>query len=179
MRCCSTEFQRSIGIPVDVSISKISTGRLSIPIIKEIPIPEDEIEFNEVVMEIIKRVKASKSTIIIVDGGKIYLELNCFSFELDSTDVLLGTTRHKVIPEVYRLMDVLKCPTFTTLMGKGAINEHHPQFCGVYGGASTNANIKSAIESSDCVLWVGNYPVSYLITNAPKLRILFLTEILE
>jgi pyruvate decarboxylase len=164
---------------VDIGITKISTGRLSIPIIKELPVPEDEIGFNEVVMEIIKRLKASKSTIIIADGGKIYLDLNHLSVELYNTYALLGATRHKVIPEVYRLMDVLRCPTFTTLMGKGTINERHPQFCGVYGGASTNPNVKSAIESSDCVLWVGNYPVSNLIATSPKLWHLFLTKTSE
>jgi pyruvate decarboxylase len=151
---------------VDIGISKISTGRLSIPIIKELPVPEDETEFSEVVIEIIKRLKASKSTIIIADGGKIYLDMNHLSFKFVNTHTLLGATRHKVIPEVYRLMDVLRCPTFTTTMGKGAINERHPQFCGVYGGASTNPNVKSVIESSECVLWVGNYPVSNLIATS-------------
>jgi pyruvate decarboxylase len=44
-------------------------------------------------------------------------------------------------------------------MGKGSITEHLPTFGGIYGGASSFPEIKKIVESSDCVLWLGNYPV--------------------
>jgi len=46
-------------------------------------------------------------------------------------------------------------------MGKGAINEKTTLFAGVYGGAGTiKEDVIAAVESSDCVLWIGRYPVS-------------------
>lgn len=44
-------------------------------------------------------------------------------------------------------------------MGKGSFNEQHPQFCGVYGGAGSLPDVISAVEESDCILWIGNFPV--------------------
>jgi len=46
-------------------------------------------------------------------------------------------------------------------MGKGAISEKSPLFSGVYcGAASMKDDIVTAVESSDCVLWIGRYAVS-------------------
>ena len=48
---------------------------------------------------------------------------------------------------------------FVTSMGKGSVSEHLSTFGGVYGGAASSPAIKNAVETSDCVLWLGNYPV--------------------
>jgi pyruvate decarboxylase len=45
-------------------------------------------------------------------------------------------------------------------MGKGSVPENLPTFGGVYGGLASFEDTRKVIESSDCVLWLGNYPVS-------------------
>jgi len=45
-------------------------------------------------------------------------------------------------------------------MGKGSVPEDLPTFGGIYGGIASFPDTSKAIESSDCVLWLGNYPVS-------------------
>lgn len=71
-----------------------------------------------------------------------------------------GAVRHAVIYETEALVKKTNFPYFVTSMGKGAITEHLPSFGGVYGGAGSLPEIKQGVEGSDCVLWVGNYPVS-------------------
>ncbi len=44
-------------------------------------------------------------------------------------------------------------------MSKGAVLENLPTFGGVYGGSSSLPDVKEAAEKSDCVLFIGNYPV--------------------
>ena len=46
-------------------------------------------------------------------------------------------------------------------MGKGSVSEHLPSYGGVYGGESSYPEVKKFVESSDCILWLGNYPVSW------------------
>jgi pyruvate decarboxylase len=67
-------------------------------------------------------------------------------------------------------MEVSKLPTFVTGMGKGSVNEQHAQFGGVYAGAATKPDVKEVVESADCVLWVGNYPVSLPLGQTVKLN---------
>ncbi len=45
-------------------------------------------------------------------------------------------------------------------MGKGSISEQYPGFGGIYNGGGSIPQIREAIEGSDLVLWIGNYPVS-------------------
>jgi pyruvate decarboxylase len=40
------------------------------------------------------------------------------------------------------------------------VPENLPTFGGIYGGMASFPETRKAIESSDCVLWLGNYPVS-------------------
>jgi pyruvate decarboxylase len=42
-------------------------------------------------------------------------------------------------------------------MGKGTANEELTNYGGVYGGAGTHPEVKKAIESTDCALWLGRY----------------------
>jgi len=68
--------------------------------------------------------------------------------------------RHDVLSEVNDLAEFTSFPTFTTAMGKSGVNEQIPNFGGLYAGAGTHSGVKEAVESSDAVLWVGNFPVS-------------------
>jgi pyruvate decarboxylase len=58
------------------------------------------------------------------------------------------------------LVEITGYPYFVTSMGKGSVPENLPTFGGIYGGVATFPEVKKFIESSDCVLWLGNYPVS-------------------
>lgn len=51
-------------------------------------------------------------------------------------------------------------PYFVTSMSKGSVTEHYQSYGGVYGGAGSIPPVRKAIETSDLILWVGNYPVS-------------------
>jgi pyruvate decarboxylase len=63
--------------------------------------------------------------------------------------------RHHVVPEVHELLEKLKIPGFVTPMGKGAIDETHSQYGGVYIGEISLPDVKAAVEASDCVLSIG------------------------
>ncbi|OCL10022.1 pyruvate decarboxylase [Glonium stellatum] len=124
-----------IGLPIDIALSKVSPSSLETSIIRDLPLNDPMVE-EFVVKEIYRRLDASKNAVIIVDGG---------------------ATRHGVVSEVAKLIDITQAPHFVTGMGKGAVNERHPRFGGGYNGASTKADVKHTIENSDCVLWVGSY----------------------
>ena len=44
-------------------------------------------------------------------------------------------------------------------MGKGGVNEDIHNFGGVYNGAGSHPEIKTAVETADAVLWIGRYAV--------------------
>lgn len=71
-----------------------------------------------------------------------------------------GATRHGVLQEVADLVQNTGLPVFVTPMGKGSVNEKNPQFGGVYCGAGSKSDVKKVVELADCVLRIGNYPVS-------------------
>ncbi|OQU99451.1 Thiamine pyrophosphate enzyme, central domain-containing protein [Cladophialophora immunda] len=68
-------------------------------------------------------------------------------------DVL--ATRHGALDLLRPLVDVLNCPIYCTPMGKGAIDETHPMYVGIYSGGTSDPGVKEAVESSDCVLHLG------------------------
>jgi pyruvate decarboxylase len=64
--------------------------------------------------------------------------------------------RHNAIGELETLISKLSCPIFATNMGKGIIDETHPNYLGVYNGMVSSLGIAAAIEQSDCVLIIGS-----------------------
>jgi pyruvate decarboxylase len=64
--------------------------------------------------------------------------------------------RHNAIGELETLISKLSCPIFATNMGKGIIDETHPNYLGVYNGMVSSLGVAAAIEQSDCVLIVGS-----------------------
>ncbi|TQN69123.1 Pyruvate decarboxylase, partial [Colletotrichum shisoi] len=63
--------------------------------------------------------------------------------------------RYRVLPEVHALLDKTKIPVFVTPMGKGAVNETHPNYGGVYAGTASQPDVAERVESSDLILSVG------------------------
>lgn len=93
-----------------------------------------EVEAN-VLEEILARVRQAKQPIILVDA--------CAS-------------RHNVVAETRKLVEVSGLPVFTSPMGKTTVSElGNQQFGGVYLGTLTKPEVKSIVESSDLILSVG------------------------
>jgi pyruvate decarboxylase len=73
---------------------------------------------------------------------------------------MIGAVRHGVLEEAEELIKATGFPYFVTSMSKGSITEHYPSFGGAYSGAGSIPPVQKTIETSDLVLWIGNYPVS-------------------
>jgi TPP-dependent 2-oxoacid decarboxylase len=57
-----------------------------------------------------------------------------------------------------RLAERLNIPIAADLLSKSAVPENHPLYLGVYGGAmSSDPYVRHYVESSDCVLMLGNF----------------------
>lgn len=122
-----------IGLPTDIAATKISASRLSTPLDLSIP-PNDEETETEVVQQILELMYASKNTVIISDACAI---------------------RHRVLDELYELIEKTQLPTFVSPMGKGSVNETHPAFGGVYAGDVSRDDVRLRIEHAELVLYVG------------------------
>lgn len=122
-----------IGIPTDICYNSISCSSLQTPLKTELPGNDSEVE-RKAVDEICELIEASSKPAIIVDGG---------------------ATRNQVLSEVETLCEVTNFPYFSNPWGKGAVSETSDRFGGVYNGIGSKPDIREAVESSDCVLWVG------------------------
>jgi pyruvate decarboxylase len=83
------------------------------------------------------------------------------------------------LAEAKELVEITGYPYFVTSMGKGSVSEHLPTFGGTYGGIASFPGPKKAIESSDCVLWLGNYPVSKLFPLLGRLDLLTIQRVIS
>jgi len=127
-----------IGVPVDMSHLGCDAHGLETPLKTDLP-PNDIALERKIVAEIRSRLERSENPIIIVDGNAVRNNQSELSRKIS---MLTGL------------------PTFTTCMGKGALDETRPNFGGVYQGAGSHPGVRKAVESSDCVLWIGNVQVS-------------------
>lgn len=101
----------------------------------DLSIPENDPETEEEVLgQIFDLLYKAKSPILLADACSI---------------------RHHAVEEIHELIEKLGIPGFVAPMGKGALNETHPNFGGVYIGDISLPNVKNAVESSDCVLSIG------------------------
>ena len=79
-------------------------------------------------------------------------------YESKSPAILIDclVDRHNGHKELETLVSKLSCPIFATNMGKGIIDETHPNYLGVYNGMVSGLGVAATIEKSDCVLVVGS-----------------------
>jgi pyruvate decarboxylase len=122
-----------ITLPTDMVQKKIEGARLRTPIDLSYPTNDPDQEAY-VVDVILKYLHAARNPIILVDACAI---------------------RHRVLKEVHDLIDKTNLPAFVTPMGKGAVNETHPNYSGVYAGDGSQPDVKERIESSDLILTIG------------------------
>jgi pyruvate decarboxylase len=127
-----------ITLPTDIVQKKIEGERLKTPIDLHYPGNEPARE-DYVVSVVLKYLHEAKNPIILVDACAI---------------------RHRVLEEVHNLIDKTKLPVFVTPMGKGAVNETHPSFGGVYAGDGSQPEVQKRVEGSDLILTIGAIKVN-------------------
>lgn len=121
-------------LPTDMVQAKVEGARLDTPI--DLSEPDNEPESEDYVVDVVlKYLRAAKNPVILVDACAI---------------------RHRVLEEVHNLIEKTNLPVFVTPMGKGAVNEEHPTYGGVYAGAgSSPPQAQEIVESSDLILTIG------------------------
>ncbi|GKU02523.1 pyruvate decarboxylase [Fusarium langsethiae] len=123
-----------IMVPTDMVQEKVEGARLDTPIDLSEP-KNDPGNEDFVVDEILKAMYAAKRPVILVDSCAI---------------------RHRVVEEVHQLVDKLDLPVFVTPMGKGAVNEDHPNYGGVFAGDGSHPpRAQTIVEESDLLLTIG------------------------
>ncbi|KAK5170688.1 Pyruvate decarboxylase 1 [Saxophila tyrrhenica] len=142
-RCLTTMLQESrpvyIGVPVDMSHLTCDSSGLDKPIHGELPPNEPELE-KGVVGDLRMLLEQKKSPIFIVDGN---------------------ACRNYVTEECGMLAKLTGLLTFTTSMGRGGIDEELPNFGGVCSGLGSYKEVREAVEGSDAVFWIGNFPSDF------------------
>ena len=63
--------------------------------------------------------------------------------------------RYGLKKTVQQLASSLNVPAASLMMGKGSFDERHPNYIGVYGGALGSEQVRTIVESADCVITVG------------------------
>lgn len=74
--------------------------------------------------------------------------------------VLAGVELHRfgLTDVAVRFAEKLNIPIAADLLSKSAVNESHPLYLGVYGGAmSSEPAVREYVESADCVLMLGTF----------------------
>ena len=131
-----------ITVPTDIVQKKVEGERLKTPIDLHFPANEQARE-NYCVDVVMKYLHEAKNPIILVDACAI---------------------RHRVLDEVHDLVEKTQLPVFVTPMGKGAVNEDHKSFGGVYAGEGSQPEVKERVEASDLILTIGAIKVGFLVS---------------
>ncbi|MGW5465133.1 alpha-keto acid decarboxylase family protein [Streptomyces sp. NPDC003996] len=71
----------------------------------------------------------------------------------------LDTDRFGVAADVMRLAEKMRLPVAVISTAKAVIDETFPYYVGVYNGGASEAHVRAAIESSDCLLSIGYRPI--------------------
>lgn len=122
-----------IMLPTDMVEKKIEGDRLRAPI--SLADPRNDPEREDYVVEIVlKSLHEAQDPVILVDACAI---------------------RHRALAEVHDLIEKTQMPVFVTPMGKGAVNEAHKTYGGVYAGISSKPEVIERVESSDLILSIG------------------------
>ncbi|KAH9210105.1 thiamine diphosphate-binding protein, partial [Leptodontidium sp. 2 PMI_412] len=122
-----------ITLPTDIVQKKVEGKRLETPI--DLHYPTNNPDKEDYVVEVVlKYLLAAKNPIILVDACAV---------------------RHRVLEEVHDFIEKTGLPVFVTPMGKGAVNEEHPNFGGVYAGDGSQPAVQERVEASDLILTIG------------------------
>lgn len=128
-------------LPTDMVTAKIEGERLRTPIDQSEP-ENDAHREDYVVNVILKTLYAAKDPIVLVDA--------C-------------TIRHRVTDRVREFVDKTNVPFVLTPMGKGALDETHPLYGGIYAGSGSEQAVRDKVENSDLILSVGALKVGIAV----------------
>lgn len=122
-----------VTLPSDMVSVQVDGNRLQKPL--GLSFPDNDPEKEDYVVNVVLRyLTSAKNPVILVDAGAI---------------------RHRALQEVHDLMEASGLPTFVAPMGKGAVDETHKNFGGVYAGSGSSPGVSEVVESSDLVLSIG------------------------
>ncbi|MDZ8183237.1 MAG: alpha-keto acid decarboxylase family protein [Nostoc sp. ChiSLP02] len=129
--CLLKKLPVYISIPMDVATHEIATpsDSLSLP-----DFQSDAATLAEVVDACVEMLEKSSKPVILAD---------------------IGVARYHLHQQLRELLTATGYPYATLNMGKGLLEETHPQFIGIYGGAASQENVRMRIEQADCVLSIG------------------------
>ncbi|WP_314591300.1 thiamine pyrophosphate-binding protein [Paenibacillus terrigena] len=65
------------------------------------------------------------------------------------------TMRFGLETAVRQLADAMNVPVATMMFGKGAFDETHPNYIGMYEGSFGSSEVQATVENADCVIAVG------------------------
>jgi indolepyruvate decarboxylase len=117
-------------VPRDMVLAEIA-----VPVQAEAPrLKVDEGAVQEAAGEIIERLSAAAHPVLIV-GVEVH--------------------RFQLRDQILRLAERLNIPVASSFLGRGVFPTRHPQFVGTYLGVASPQPIRDVVESSDCVLLVG------------------------
>ena len=73
--------------------------------------------------------------------------------------LLVGVEVHRfgLQPQIIKLAEQMGVPVCSTMLGKSAFPEGHPQYIGVYNGEVGNTYVANAVEESDCLIMLGTF----------------------
>lgn len=73
--------------------------------------------------------------------------------------MLVGTEVHRfgLQSQIINFAERLGIPVCSTMLGKSAFPEGHPQYVGIYNGAVGNKYVASMVEESDCLIMLGTF----------------------
>ncbi|KAL7266195.1 hypothetical protein RUND412_011268 [Rhizina undulata] len=136
VECVKSRLPVYIWVPMDVTETPLDAERLKTPL--DVAVGNDPVVEGVVLGKILKAVEEARRPCIVVDGG---------------------AGRHGAREVTRKLAEITRFPLYTTLMGKGIIDETKPYFNGLYNGAQSFPGIKAAVENhADLILNVGYFP---------------------
>ncbi|CEP61860.1 branched-chain-2-oxoacid decarboxylase THI3 LALA0_S04e02344g [Lachancea lanzarotensis] len=122
-----------IGIPVNMINMTVKSSLLNNPLDLGPSVRNGDVE-NQFIDAVLDAMYRSENPAIIADA--------CVS-------------RHGLVEEMRRLVDLTGFPVFCTPMGKGSIDEQHPRFGGTFLGSISSPQVREVVDFSDFILVVG------------------------
>jgi len=123
-----------VTIPTDLVNEMVPAKTLEAPLKPKLEHPNKDQAERFLVEKIAEMFQTAEKPVIMVDACSL---------------------RFHVVEKVIKLIEKTGVTFFTSPMGKAAINEHHPNFGGVYVGSISLPPIKEAFESADFILTIG------------------------
>ena len=128
------EYKRPVYIelPRDIISAPVTPHKQS----RQAEKPTDSDTLHEALDEAISIINKAKKPVIIAG-----VELQRFGLQ----------------PLLLSLLEKTRIPVASTLLSKSVIRENHPQYLGVYEGAMGREDVRSYVESSDCLIFLGTF----------------------